>query len=49
MDMIEICQYMKGWDYYTYMNQPTWFLELIRLKRNIDGKYQQWLTRKSKR
>ena len=31
-----ICQKM-GWDYYTYIHQPTWFLELIRIKLKIDN------------
>lgn len=28
-----------GWDYYTYMNQPDWFVELIRLKKNLDAEF----------
>ena len=37
MLIVSICQEM-GWDYYTYMNQPNWFLELIINKIVIDNK-----------
>jgi len=30
-----------GWDYYTYMNQPTWFVELIIERMRIDAKKQE--------
>jgi len=38
--MVEICQ-MYHWDYYTYLNQPLWFIEMITEKMIIDGKKQQ--------
>jgi len=28
MNIALIC-YKMGWDYHTYMNQPTWFIRLI--------------------
>ena len=46
--MIEICRYMGGWDYYTFINQPIKFIEVIRIKKNLEGEYQQWQIRKSK-
>ena len=27
------------WDYYTYMAQPSWFIELISLKKNLDAEF----------
>ena len=35
--MVEICEKFK-WDYYTYINQPHWFIELIVEKMIIDAK-----------
>mgnify|MGYP007071573818 CR=1 FL=1 len=32
-----ICEKM-GWDYYTYLDQPTWFVELLIQKMEIDNK-----------
>jgi len=37
MEMVAICQEM-GWDYWTYMNQPQWFLDLLRDKLVLDSK-----------
>lgn len=37
----EICQLMH-WDYNTYLNQPTWFINLIREKRNTEAKFNEW-------
>jgi len=37
MKMVAICQEM-GWDYFTYLNQPKWFLELIETKFEIDSR-----------
>ena len=34
--MVVICEKF-GWDYYTYMSQPSWFLELIKIKYELDG------------
>lgn len=36
MTVVEICREF-GWDYHTYMNQPTWFLDLIMHKFEIDS------------
>lgn len=36
MLIVSICQEMK-WDYFQYLNQPEWFLELIRCKMVIDA------------
>lgn len=35
--MVMICQEFK-WDFYTYMNQPTYFIELIKEKLIRDNK-----------
>jgi len=37
MFMVAVCQEF-GWDYYTYINQPSWFLALVRHKLIIDNK-----------
>jgi hypothetical protein len=39
--MAEICQLM-GWDYYTFISQPNWFIDAIRSKRNLEAKFKQW-------
>lgn len=36
MIVVEICQ-MFGWDYWTYLAQPTGFLDLIHRRLAIDG------------
>ena len=36
MMVVVICEKF-GWDYYTYYNQPDWFLELIKIKFQIDN------------
>lgn len=41
----EICKYM-GWDYHTYMAQPEWFIEIIRLKKNIEAEHSNRESRK---
>lgn len=35
---IEICRYMGGWDWETYLSQPTWFVQLIRDKMNAEAR-----------
>lgn len=30
---------MGGWDYDTYMSQPDWFIELIKIKIDCEIKY----------
>lgn len=37
MLVIEICQRMH-WDYYTYISQPQWFIEMIIDKMKIDAR-----------
>ena len=34
------------WDYWTFMNQPTWFIEGLRAKINLDARYQEIESRK---
>lgn len=38
--MVTICQEF-GWDFYTYMAQPTWFLQIIKEKMLRDDKEAQ--------
>jgi len=45
MIIVVICE-MYGWDYQTYLNQPSWFLDLIKNKIDIDGKKQASKTNK---
>lgn len=33
-----MCKEM-GWDYYTYLNQPDWFVETLRIIGSIDYDY----------
>jgi len=40
MLIVEVCQNF-GWDYYQYLAQPAWFLELIHSRMEIDGKKQR--------
>jgi len=40
MLMIEVCQ-LFHWDYYTYLSQPVWFIDMILEKMRIDAKKQQ--------
>lgn len=37
MLMITICE-KYGWDYFTYESQPSWFIDLIISKMEIDNK-----------
>jgi len=36
MEIVAVCQEM-GWTYYEYMEQPNWFLELVRMKLQMDS------------
>lgn len=36
MLVLELCE-KYGWDYYTYHNQPNWFLELAKVKFRLDN------------
>lgn len=40
MLMLEICEKYK-WDYYTYLAQPTWVIDLIIKKLTIDAKKEE--------
>lgn len=35
--MVAICERF-GWDYYTYLSQPYWLIDLIAEKWSIDAK-----------
>lgn len=37
MVIVEICR-IYCWDYYTYLAQPTWFIDMIIERINIDNK-----------
>jgi hypothetical protein len=39
--MIEVCSFM-GWDYFTYKNQPSWFIDLIVKKLSLESEYKKW-------
>jgi hypothetical protein len=36
MAMLELCKYM-GWDYWTYLSQPRWFVELCSSRFRAEG------------
>lgn len=36
MFMITMCEKFH-WDYYTYMKQPSWFIELAKIKMQLDN------------
>lgn len=36
MQIVMICELM-GWTYYQYMEQPAWFIKLIKMKISLDG------------
>jgi len=44
--MVVICEKF-GWDYYTYLSQPNWFLELAKIKYKLDGERIEKEIRKS--
>jgi len=37
------------WDYFTYLNQPTWFLDALKLVNNIDAEHQNKLSKRMKK
>lgn len=37
------------WDYWTYTNQPIWFIEGLRIKMNLDSQYQEAEARRASR
>lgn len=46
--MVHICREF-GWDYFTYMLQPTWFIDLIVEKMNIDSVHAEAEAKRMKR
>ena len=42
-----MCKRM-GWDYHTYMKQPQWFIETIKLMDSIDADFADIQTKKNK-
>lgn len=47
MVIVMICE-KYGWDYLTYMKQPSWFIYLILEKHNIDARKEQDEVNKAK-
>jgi len=45
LDMVLLCREMK-WDYFTYVKQPAWFLDLIKTIIGMDAEYQNALNKK---
>ena len=43
--MVLLCREMK-WDYFTYVKQPAWFLDLIKTIIGMDAEYQNALNKK---
>jgi len=37
------------WDYYTYSSQPTWFIDGLKNKINLDSMYQNRIAKQNKR
>lgn len=44
-DMIILCHEMK-WDYFTFINQPTWFITGLREKINLEVTFENLKTRR---
>jgi len=36
--VLEVCRNMK-WDYWTYLKQPSWLIDLILMKQKIDSEF----------
>jgi len=36
-----------GWDYFTYLKQPDWFITGLQQKINLDAEYQRLEVKKS--
>lgn len=43
----EVCIYM-GWDYWTYLKQPSWFIELVLMKQKVDAEFVEIQAKKNK-
>lgn len=48
LSMILLCHEMK-WDYFTYKEQPSWFIASLRLKLTMDARHQQAEQKKAER
>lgn len=48
MFMVTICQEF-GWDYYTYMNQPSFFIQIVKEKLIRDNKESEMKMRNNSR
>ena len=48
MLIVTICE-KYGWDYYQYMSQPSWFLNLVSLKMKLDNEESKRSINRSKR
>ena len=35
---MEVCRYMS-WDYWTYLKQPSWFIDLILIKQKVNAEF----------
>lgn len=42
-----MCEKMK-WDYWTYMKQPTWFIETLLMKMSVDAEQAEIETKRLK-
>jgi len=38
MMILEVCKYMK-WDYWTYLKQPSWLIDLVLSKQRVDSEF----------
>ena len=45
MMIVEICREMH-WDYWTYMSQPQWIIEVILMRIKAEGKANKYLSMK---
>lgn len=48
MVTIAVCERMR-WDYFTYQEQPTWFIEGLLRKWEIDHRNQEQAAKQAKR
>ena len=35
--VLEVCKFMH-WDYWTYIKQPSWFIDLILMEMSVDAR-----------
>jgi len=43
----EVCRYM-GWDYWTYLKQPNWFIDLVLIKQKVNAEFAEIQAKKLK-